>query len=217
MIAAAATTLPFGDAVAADFDAWLAVDLLVIFAITGLLILRDLSATNRPFDWGPIIRSSPFLGLMIIQSIMMTVLLVVLVGFGRATLRYGADALWVALAGVSLLKSLPVGKSDDGQRLWSLADWLFKRFYRSLSLEIVKQSNQLKQDLLAIYTSPAAFLTDVLSLISAIESAADAATDQQDVQNRYNQQPDDPSRIAFLANWVTPRTTRKEWRRLTGK
>src|SRR5205809_61092 len=85
--------------VAADLGWWLALDLVVILVITGLLVLRDLSVSNRPFDWWPVICSAPLVSLVLIQSLVVAIVLIVLVGFGRATLKYGADALWVSLAG----------------------------------------------------------------------------------------------------------------------
>lgn len=214
---ASAATQPFGETLAGDASWWIVLDVAVILVITALLILRDLSASNRPFEWARIIFSVPFFWLLIVQAFIVCIALVVLVGFGRATLRYGVDALWISLAGLSLLKSLPAGQGQDAQRLWSLADWLFKKFYRDLSLEIVRQSDLFRDYLLHTYANnPGDFLRHSILLISATELASDSATDQQTVTANFNAQPNEAAQVEFLANWIVPRTTQKEWRRVTG-
>ena len=132
----------------------------------------------------------------------------------------GTDAWWVALAGLSILKTLPGGggQNPNGTQLANLLEWLLQKFYGQLSLEIRNISRRFATDLLAIYAnSPSDFLKDTLDFIDVTENAADAAADQQTVTEIFNGQANDPAKVEYLANWIAPRATRQQWKRLTGK
>lgn len=216
---ALATAHPFVESIRAEWSWWVLLDAVEIGVVTVLLLLRDLSTQNRPFDWLPVIFTFPFALLTLIQGFIVSVALLVLVGLNRATLNFGADAWWIALAGLSLLKSLPGGgQGQGGQQLWSLADWLFKKFYGDLRLEISRQSKEFRAYLLSRYNKKAAaFLADTLELVDAIDSPADAVTDKADVTTSFSSQPSDLKKVEYLATWVSPRTTRKRWQRVAGK
>ncbi len=136
--------------------------------------------------------------------------LLILVGLGRATLNYGFDAFWVALAGLSLLKSLPGGKDQNGQQLWSLTDWLFKRFYGSLRLDILSQSRKFATELLDIYQNqPSVFLDDVNDFIDGTEAASDSVAKKKEVAEDFNAKANDLQKVKYLTDWLAPRGTRK--------
>ncbi len=71
----AETTQPFVEAIVNQISSWVFLDVAVILTITVLLIVRDLSIQNRPFDPIPIILSSPFVILVMIQSMIVAVAL----------------------------------------------------------------------------------------------------------------------------------------------
>jgi hypothetical protein len=197
----------------------LALDLLEILLVTALLILRDLTTKNRPFDWVPIILTVPFAWLLLIQSAIASGALCALVALQRARLG-GTDAWWVALAGLSILKALPGGgaQNQNGTQLANLLEWLLQKLYGQLALQIRKNSRAFANDLMTTYSkSPDDFLRDTVDFIDATESATDAATDGQSVTTTFKGLANDAAKVEYLANWIAPRATRKQWRRLTGK
>src|SRR5258706_6289918 len=177
MILAAATTQSVGEAFAATATWRLGLDVAEILIVTALLILRDLTNKNRPFDWIPIIFTVPYGWLLFIQGAIAAGALIGLVALHRAALG-GTDAWWVALAGLSILKTLPGGggQNPNGTQLASLLDWLLQKFYGQLTLQIRNNSRQFANDLTTIYTGQAGtFLKDTTDFITTTESPADAA------------------------------------------
>lgn len=217
MLATSLSSLGIWEFVTEKSGWFMLIDLGEIAILTALIILKDLSNQYRPFDWHAIIFTIPFALLVGIQCLIVSIALVVLVSLQRATFG-GFDAWWVALAGISILKSFPIrGNSQDRVQLSGLTDWLFKSLYTSLQLIICHESRKFADHLIKCYErKPVDFLQDTQEMIEMFESVADASIDKEAVAQRFAELAIETNQVRYLANWVAPRTSRGRWKKLTG-
>jgi hypothetical protein len=186
----------------------------IVVVFTTMMASRELERQNRSFPWWPIARSRSFVLLVLLQSTIVFGFLLALVHTGRATFTSYVDAVWVSLAGLSLLKALPAPKGEDAQRLWGLADWIFAKFYRSLRAEIYGQRELFKEYLRQRYAGDAARLWSDVKEFIGFEGKDEELLKQGQALDAL-QSPQE--KVQYLVDYIGPQTTKDEWIKLKGK
>lgn len=201
-----------------DVSAWAYVaNIAIILAFSFFMILRDLEQKNRPFPWSPIILTPSFSMLVLLQSLIVLAVLLVLTTFDRAYLWPCIDAVWLSLAGLTVVQSLPNAKGDRAKQLFALLNWALEKLYDDLGADILRESDKFTQELLGIYAvDPGGFLKDVQMFIQhkdRVNSPKEIAAVEKEFASKSSPQ----QQVSYLASKIAHRTTRKKWRRLTGK
>lgn len=183
----------------------------IVAAITALMVLWELRSRYRPFPWLPILRSLPFGLLVVLQGGIAFAFLAGLAASGRAKYSSYVDAVWVSLAGISLLRTIQGAKPEESNRLWALADWLFGHFYRQCGALITRQSELFRRYLRERYNgNPDAFWEQVVLFINWNDTKQGPA-EVAALRDLFDRTNDPVKRVDVLANYVAPRSTRHEW------